>query len=118
MEKGYRHVRVQLAISGMATYGARGDREVPPETGTVGPTTPGRVWEPAKYVRDVPRLFEHLRAKVGDDVELLHDIHVCSRPCRGTRRQSWASRATCSRAVRRWRCYSAERGTSTAGIST
>jgi mannonate dehydratase len=37
--------------------------------------TPGAVWEPARYVREVPRLFEHLRAKVGDDVELLHDIH-------------------------------------------
>ncbi len=75
MEEGYRHVRVQLAVPGMATYGARGDREVPPKTGTVGPTSPGAVWEPARYVREVPRLFEHLRAKVGDDVELLHDIH-------------------------------------------
>ena len=75
MEKGYRHVRVQLAIPGMATYGARLDREVPPETGTIGPTSPGRIWESAKYVRAVPRLFEHLRAKVGEEVELLHDIH-------------------------------------------
>ncbi len=73
--KGYRHVRVQLAIPGMATYGARVDRDPPPETVASAPTAPGRVWEPAKYVRDVPRLFEHLRAKVGDDVELLHDIH-------------------------------------------
>src|SRR4249920_1682277 len=32
--KGYRHVRVQLAIPGMATYGARADREIPPETAT------------------------------------------------------------------------------------
>lgn len=75
MEKGYRHVRVQLAVPGMATYGARGDREVPPKTGTIGPTTPGAVWEPSRYVREVPKLFEHLRAKLGDEVELLHDIH-------------------------------------------
>src|SRR5262245_39734648 len=75
IEKGYRHVRVQLAIPGMATYGARNEREVPPNTGTVSPTTPGRVWEPARYVREVPKLFEHLRTKIGDDVEILHDVH-------------------------------------------
>jgi mannonate dehydratase len=23
----------------------------------------------------VPKLFEHLRTKLGDDVELLHDVH-------------------------------------------
>jgi mannonate dehydratase len=60
----------------MATYGARGDREVPEGAGdVVGPTRPGAVWEPARYVREIPRLFEHLRAKLGDDVELLHDVH-------------------------------------------
>jgi len=83
MEKGYRHVRVQLGVSGMATYGARGDREVPPETGTVGPMTPGAIWEPAKYVREVPKLFAHLRAKIGDEVELLHDIHERVSPSQG-----------------------------------
>src|SRR4051794_14179773 len=83
MERGYRHVRVQLGVSGMATYGARGDREVPPETGTVGPMTPGAIWEPAKYVREVPKLFAHLRAKIGDEVELLHDIHERVSPSQG-----------------------------------
>src|SRR3954468_22217231 len=47
MEKGYKHVRVQMAIPGMATYGARGEREVPPATGSIGPTSPKAVWEPA-----------------------------------------------------------------------
>jgi mannonate dehydratase len=75
MAKGYRHVRVQLAVPGMATYGARGDRETAPKTGSIGPTNVGEVWEPARYVREIPRLFEHLRAKIGDDVELLHDVH-------------------------------------------
>ena len=75
MEKGYKHVRVQMAIPGMATYGARGDREVPPPAGPVGPTAPKAVWEPGRYVRQVPKLFEHLRVKLGDEVELLHDVH-------------------------------------------
>lgn len=75
MENGYRHVRVQVAVPGLATYGAR--RDAAPGTGAevVGPTSPGAVWEPAAYVRLVPRLFEHLRTKLGEEVELLHDVH-------------------------------------------
>ncbi len=75
MEKGYRHIRVQAAIPGMATYGAAVEREEPCGPGSVGPTSPRAIWEPERYVREVPRLFEHLRAKLGDEVELLHDVH-------------------------------------------
>jgi mannonate dehydratase len=77
MEKGFRHVRVQVATPGYAGYGARGK---PPATGAnqneaIGPTNPREIWESAPYVRMVPKLFEYLRAKLGDDVELLHDVH-------------------------------------------
>lgn len=75
MEKGYRHVRVQLGIPGYSTYGARGAAEPGPDDRVIGPTNPGLIWEPARYVREIPRLFEHLRSKVGDEVELLHDVH-------------------------------------------
>ena len=40
-----------------------------------GPTRPGDIWDSAPYVRMVPKLFEHLRKTLGDDVELLHDVH-------------------------------------------
>src|SRR5262249_43017155 len=42
-----------------------------------GPTANNRglTWEPRPYVRTVPKLFEHLRKQLGDDVELLHDVH-------------------------------------------
>jgi mannonate dehydratase len=75
MSRGYRHVRVQVAIPGQATYGAAAAPVEPgrPELST--PTDPKYVWEPAKYLRTVPKLFEHLRTTVGDDVELLHDVH-------------------------------------------
>jgi mannonate dehydratase len=77
MEQGFRHVRVQVATPGYAGYGARGNPPLAGNTrnGTVGPTNPGDIWEPASYVRMVPKLFEHLRAKLGDEVELLHDVH-------------------------------------------
>jgi mannonate dehydratase len=68
IQQGYRHVRVHVSIGDYSTYGAR----QPTKTGG-----PGRAytWEPKPYVRTVPRLFEHLRKQVGDDVELLHDVH-------------------------------------------
>jgi mannonate dehydratase len=68
MEQGYRHVRVQAAVPGLATYGARAGDPPPKNDDT-------RTWEPKPYCRMLPKLFEHLRTKLGDEVELLHDIH-------------------------------------------
>ncbi|HXT59424.1 MAG TPA: enolase C-terminal domain-like protein [Pirellulales bacterium] len=66
MEQGQRHVRAQIGLPKLATYGAGGiaDRSKPPKP-----------WEPGPYVRAVPKLFEHLRNKLGDEIELLHDVH-------------------------------------------
>ena len=76
MALGYRHIRVQAAVPGLATYGASrtGKSQGGPE-GQSGPTQPGDVWDSAPYVRMVPKLFEHMRTTLGDDVELLHDVH-------------------------------------------
>jgi len=63
-EQGYRYVRAQVAVPGLATYGSR-------STSAAGRAT----WEPTPYCRIVPRLFEHLRSTLGDQIELLHDIH-------------------------------------------
>ena len=77
MERGFRHVRVQVSTPGYASYGARST--APPAAGAtdeaVGPTNPRAIWEPAPYVRMLPKFFEHLRSKLGDEVELLHDVH-------------------------------------------
>jgi len=71
LDQGYRHVRVQITVPGMATYGSGG-----PVGGGQSEGTPRqRIWEPKPYVVLVPRLFEHLRKKLGDEVELLHDVH-------------------------------------------
>jgi mannonate dehydratase len=75
MERGYRHVRVQVGIPGLATYGTSPAPEEPAVPEVIGPTDPKYIWEPGPYVRTVPKLFEHLRAHVGDEVELLHDVH-------------------------------------------
>ena len=81
MEQGYRHVRVQAAVPGLSTYGAGGrGAAATPQPADEGPLPPvgrprGRFWEPGPYCRMLPKLFEHLRNKVGDEVELLHDVH-------------------------------------------
>jgi mannonate dehydratase len=73
MERGYRHVRVQVAVPGTATYGAPGG--VRRDTQGSGPTSPQAIWDTAAYCRIVPKMFEHLRSKLGEEVELLHDVH-------------------------------------------
>jgi mannonate dehydratase len=69
IEQGYRHVRVQVAVPGLATYGSGG------RPGDGGEVRSEQIWEPRPYVRTVPKLFEHLRAEFADKVELLHDTH-------------------------------------------
>jgi mannonate dehydratase len=70
MERGFRHVRAQVAVPGLATYGAKGKLE-----DARGPNNRTQLWEPRAYVRTVPKLFEFLRKQLGDEVELLHDMH-------------------------------------------
>ena len=63
MEQGYRYVRAQVAIPGYSTYGAGSGRRGSP------------AFEPTPYVNTVIKLFDHLRTHLGDEVELLHDVH-------------------------------------------
>jgi mannonate dehydratase len=71
--RGFRHVRLQVEVPGQATYGTKSDLQV---AGSVdGPTTPHNVFEPTDYARLAPRLFEQAREQLGDEIELLHDIH-------------------------------------------
>lgn len=77
MARGFRHVRVQVGTPGYASYGARSTAPAP-EAGAddaIGPTNPKAIWESAPYVRMLPKFFEHLRSALGDEVELLHDVH-------------------------------------------
>ncbi len=68
MAQGFRHVRVQVGVPGMAGYGAgRG-------AAAVG-LHEGPVFEPAVYIRRALKLFEMCRQQLGEEVELLHDVH-------------------------------------------
>jgi mannonate dehydratase len=72
-ERGFRHVRVQISVPGLATYGASRANTEPPSD--IPANRRPALWEPGPYVRLVPRLFERMRRNIGDDVELLHDMH-------------------------------------------
>ena len=84
MEQGFRYIRCQMAIAGLTTYGSRGGKTLPALD--VNQT---RTWEPGPYMRAVPPLFEHLRNTLGDEVELLHDVHERIPPIDGV----WLAKA-------------------------
>lgn len=65
MEQGVRYVRCQLG-----GYGGRGQTIRSPAG-----ALPGAYYDPDAYARSVPRLFDHLRASIGFEIELLHDVH-------------------------------------------
>jgi len=83
MEQGFRYVRCQVAIPGLSTYGSKGS-----VSKALNPKQ-RRTWEPTPYVHAVPKLFEHLRVKLGDDIELLHDVHERIPPIQGV----WLAKA-------------------------
>ncbi|MBI1355582.1 MAG: starvation-sensing protein RspA [Acidobacteria bacterium] len=77
MEQGARHVRIQMAIAGQANYGAR--VEGASGNGFLGAPSGGnhneRMYEPTPYLLSVPKLFAHMRKNIGEEIELLHDVH-------------------------------------------
>jgi len=74
IEEGYKAVRVQSGIPGVAkTYGVapKGDKYEPATR-----TLPREdSWSTEKYLNFVPKLFRTIREKIGDDIHLLHDCH-------------------------------------------
>lgn len=75
MEQGYRHIRVQMEVPGYATYGAGG--KTSDETKQLRPdgVEDSPVFEPRPYMTSALKMFEHLRAKIGFNIDLLHDAH-------------------------------------------
>jgi len=89
MERGFKCVRAQVAIPGLeGTYGTSSRRKSEETAGRVdqqGELPETEIFEPSPYLRIVPKLFEHLRSKLGDEVELLHDTHEKLAPIQAAR---------------------------------
>jgi len=98
MEEGFHHIRVQVVTPGYVTYGNKGasgetisnksgprlgtDRIFEPIPGKLH-AHPGGIFEPGPYIKSALGLFEHIRSKVGWDVEILHDVHERVPPIQG-----------------------------------
>ncbi|MEC7836543.1 MAG: enolase C-terminal domain-like protein [Chloroflexota bacterium] len=98
MEEGFHHIRVQVVTPGYVTYGNKGnsvetisnnsgprlgtDRIFKPIPGRLH-AHPGVIFEPGPYIKSALGLFEHIRSKVGWDVEILHDVHERVPPIQG-----------------------------------
>lgn len=75
MERGFRHVRIQLGGYG-ATHLAK-----EPDFKTAGFGMPDdNYMDQQLYLKMVPKLFETVRKRCGEEVELLHDIHERVQP--------------------------------------
>ncbi len=70
MEQGYRYIRVQ-----MGGYGGQADKLVRPDG-----APDGAYFDPRAYCRNMLDMIEHIRAAVGKEVELLHDVHERLQP--------------------------------------
>ena len=70
MEQGYRYIRVQ-----MGGYGGQADKMVKPDG-----APDGAYFDPRAYCRNMLDMIEHIRAAVGKEVELLHDVHERLQP--------------------------------------
>lgn len=64
-EQGYRYIRVQ-----MGGYGGRRADANKPEG-----APDGAYYDPRAYTRNMLKMIDYVRGTVGDEVELLHDVH-------------------------------------------
>jgi mannonate dehydratase len=72
MELGYRHVRAQIIH--MGGYGG-GGMVAPGEGSRPAAGFAGTAFDEEQYAEVIPKLFEHLRVKLGTGVKLIHDVH-------------------------------------------
>ncbi|HIG27652.1 MAG TPA: starvation-sensing protein RspA [Verrucomicrobiales bacterium] len=70
MERGFRHIRIQLG-----GYGSLNLSKNPDFRGAGFGRSDDRHMDAYPYLKSTPKMFEHIRDKCGDQVELLHDIH-------------------------------------------
>ena len=75
MATGYRQVRVQLAVPGYSGYGVSAKTSDEVEKMRPNGVAPSPVFEPTPYVNNTVKMFDYLRAKIGFDVDLIHDVH-------------------------------------------
>ena len=70
IEQGYGHIRLQIG-----GYGGDGAKDIRPEG-----AMDGAYYDPRRYVREMVKMLTTARETLGEDIELLHDIHERLQP--------------------------------------
>src|SRR5262249_28537474 len=71
---GYKAIRAQCGIPGLAsTYGVAKDKLYYEPADAAIPTE--NLWSTSKYLDHFPKLFDAIRALLGFDQHILHDVH-------------------------------------------
>ncbi|MGO3408667.1 D-mannonate dehydratase ManD [Marinomonas sp.] len=85
IELGYKAVRVQCGIPGIATtYGVAKEAGKPYEPADA--CLPSEhVWSTEKYLNHVPSLFKAVRERFGEELHILHDVHHRLTPIQAAR---------------------------------
>ncbi|PWU50238.1 bifunctional D-altronate/D-mannonate dehydratase [Micromonospora globispora] len=74
VDLGYRAVRVQCGVPGLAkTYGVSGDKMFYEPADAALPSE--ATWSTERYLAHVPTVFAKVRAEFGPTLRLLHDVH-------------------------------------------
>lgn len=79
MGRGFKYIRIQQG--GYGAVGAAGGAEAPPDfkAQNFGGETDNYMNE-GMYLKGVPKMFETVRKRCGEEIELLHDIHERVQP--------------------------------------
>ena len=89
MERGFKAIRCHVAVPGLfGTYGAprrTSEERLAAKNAREQGLPFEEIWEPLPYLRTVPKLFAHLRNTIGDNIELLHDVHERLTPIEAAR---------------------------------
>lgn len=86
MKEGFKAIRLQSAVPGLpVTYGVLGDKKDYYDLQGNRPLPPEEAWSTTKYFNMIERLFERARDRLGDEIELLHDVHSRLTPIESAR---------------------------------
>ncbi|WP_426360419.1 D-mannonate dehydratase ManD [Pseudocolwellia sp. HL-MZ19] len=86
VDQGFKAVRLQSAIPGLkVTYGVLGDKKDYFELQGNRPLPPEEEWSTQKYFNSIVDLMRQARARFGNEVEFLHDVHSRLTPIESAR---------------------------------
>ncbi|MBU2884387.1 D-galactonate dehydratase family protein [Gilvimarinus agarilyticus] len=86
VRNGFGAVRLQSAVPGLdVTYGVLGDKKDYFELQGNRPLPPEESWSTPKYMEMIVELFAEARRRLGNQVQLLHDVHSRLTPIESAR---------------------------------